>query len=106
MSGVAAVRFAHLPSLRARGRSLNMSASCSASPPDGLSDGCRGAPLVPGAKLPLPGDEKIMSAKAHGTCDTPVQSKLRWGCDTKLADRICWCAAARHANASRRPARL
>ena len=30
-----------------------------------------------------------MSAKAHGTCATPVKAGLRWGCDPKLADRIC-----------------
>ena len=39
--------------------------------------------------LPVVGDESIMKAKAHGTSETPVQSDLRWGCDTKLADRIC-----------------
>ena len=30
-----------------------------------------------------------MSKKAHGTSDKPVQSNLRYGCDSKLADRIC-----------------
>ena len=30
-----------------------------------------------------------MSPKAHGTTATPVQSALRWGCDTETADRIC-----------------
>lgn len=35
------------------------------------------------------GDESIMSKKAHGTSATPVQQNLRWGCDTKLADKIC-----------------
>ncbi len=72
-------------------------ASCSASsapPPEGLSAGCRGAPLQPGTKLPLRGEESLMSQKAHGTCDKPVQSSLRWGCDVKLADRICWCVRA------------
>ena len=59
--------------------------------PEGLSDGCKGAPVAPGAKLPIVGPESIMSPKAHGTSDKPVQSKLRWGCDPKLADRICWC---------------
>jgi hypothetical protein len=33
-----------------------------------------------------------MAPKAHGTADHPVQAQLRWGCDPKLADRICWCA--------------
>lgn len=58
--------------------------------PEGLSAGCRGAPLQPGTKLPLPGTEEIMKQKAHGTCETPVQKNLRWGCDAQLADRICW----------------
>jgi len=35
------------------------------------------------------GDEKIMSNKAHGTSNTPVQENLRWGCDGKTADNIC-----------------
>lgn len=30
-----------------------------------------------------------MSPKEHGTSHTPVQSRLRWGCDTDVADRIC-----------------
>lgn len=59
--------------------------------PEGLSDGCKGAPVAPGAKLPLMGDESIMRPKAHGTCDKAVPSTVRWGCDPKLADRICWC---------------
>lgn len=67
--------------------------NASADTPEGLSDGCRGAPLVPGAKLPLPGDESLMKAKAHGTTETGVKPQLRWGCDVRLADRICWCVA-------------
>lgn len=39
--------------------------------------------------LVVMGDESIMSKKAHGTSATPVQSTLRWNCDTKTADRIC-----------------
>jgi len=35
------------------------------------------------------GTEDIMSPKAHGTSAVPVQDNLRWGCDPKLADRIC-----------------
>ena len=35
------------------------------------------------------GSESIMSPKAHGTSDVPVQSNLRWSCDRDLADRIC-----------------
>ncbi|GAX80371.1 hypothetical protein CEUSTIGMA_g7810.t1 [Chlamydomonas eustigma] len=57
--------------------------------PEGLSDGCKGAPALPGAKLPLPGTEEIMRAKAHGTTDKPVQENLRWNCDRKVADKIC-----------------
>ena len=34
------------------------------------------------------GDESIMSMKAHGTSETPVQDPLRWGCDVSVADRI------------------
>ena len=30
-----------------------------------------------------------MAPKAHGTSARPVPSPLRWGCDAKLADRIC-----------------
>lgn len=37
----------------------------------------------------VPGDESIMSPKAHGTSNTPVQSNLRWKCDWDTADRIC-----------------
>ena len=58
-------------------------------PPSGLSNGCVGAPLIPGAKLPLVGDESMMKSKAHGTSSGPVKAALRWGCDSKLADRIC-----------------
>ena len=32
---------------------------------------------------------KVMSAKAHGTCERPVMDNLRWGCDFKTADNIC-----------------
>jgi hypothetical protein len=37
----------------------------------------------------VPGSEDIMSAKAHGTSETPVQSNLRWNVDWDTADRIC-----------------
>jgi len=37
----------------------------------------------------VPGDESIMNAKEHGTSHTPVQSRLRWGCERDIADRIC-----------------
>ena len=35
------------------------------------------------------GDESIMSKKAHGTSEVPVQENLRWGCNREVADRIC-----------------
>ena len=35
------------------------------------------------------GDNSIMSKKSHGTSSTPVQEHLKWGCDVKLADKIC-----------------
>jgi len=35
------------------------------------------------------GDEDIMSQKAHGTSEVPVQKSLRWNCQTELADNIC-----------------
>jgi hypothetical protein len=37
----------------------------------------------------VPGDESIMKEKEHGTSHVPVQDNLRWGCESKLADRIC-----------------
>lgn len=40
-------------------------------------------------QYPVMGDESIMSPKAHGTSETPVQEMLRYGCDHQLADRIC-----------------
>ena len=40
-------------------------------------------------KLPLLGPEEIMSKKAHGTTDRPVQDSLRYGVDRSTADRIC-----------------
>ena len=76
------------------GGGYSCSAAGSAPPPEGLSDGCRGAPLTPGAKLPLAGDESLMKAKAHGTTERGVQPSLRWNCDVKLAERICWCVGA------------
>mmetsp|Transcript_39882 Transcript_39882/g.68439 ORF Transcript_39882/g.68439 Transcript_39882/m.68439 type:complete len:225 (-) Transcript_39882:425-1099(-) len=35
------------------------------------------------------GTEEMMSPKAHGTSDVPVQKDLRWNCDPKLADSVC-----------------
>jgi len=56
--------------------------------PEGLSDGCRGAPAAEGAKLPIQGEESLMAPKAHGTTETPVQVNLRWGVDQEVANRI------------------
>mmetsp|Transcript_15799 Transcript_15799/g.34248 ORF Transcript_15799/g.34248 Transcript_15799/m.34248 type:complete len:231 (-) Transcript_15799:146-838(-) len=54
-----------------------------------LSDGCKGAPVPPGQKLPILGAEELMCQKAHGTSETPVQQNLRYGCDRDTADKIC-----------------
>ena len=35
------------------------------------------------------GNESIMSKKAHGTSNVPVQENLRWKCDRSTADKIC-----------------
>ena len=40
-------------------------------------------------KYPIYGQESIMSKKAHGTSEKPVQNNLRYGCDPQLADKIC-----------------
>jgi len=40
-------------------------------------------------KLPVTCGEDVMSEKAHGTSEKPVQKDLRWGCDYDTADRIC-----------------
>ncbi len=40
-------------------------------------------------KLPIVGDESIMSQKEHGTSEKPVMKNLKWGCDFDTADRIC-----------------
>ena len=39
--------------------------------------------------FPLKGGEELMSQKGHGTSISPVQEKLKYACDVKLADRIC-----------------
>ena len=54
-----------------------------------LSSGCVGKAAAPGSRLPIAGDESLMAPKAHGSCAAPVRAALRWGCDAKLADRIC-----------------
>ena len=42
----------------------------------------------PGGKIVF-GDESIMSPKAHGTAEHPVQANLKYGVSNTLADRIC-----------------
>ena len=42
-----------------------------------------------GVKLPIMCGEDVMSKKAHGTTETPVQENLRWNCSWKTADKIC-----------------
>jgi peptide methionine sulfoxide reductase MsrB len=56
----------------------------------GLISGILPNPIVLAqSPYPIKGDEDIMKRKAHGTSMQPVQDKLRWGCDVKLADNIC-----------------
>jgi hypothetical protein len=40
-------------------------------------------------KYPIYAEEAVMSKKAHGTSEKPVQKNLRWKCDYDTADRIC-----------------
>ena len=40
-------------------------------------------------QYPLIGSPSIMSQKTHGTSDVPIQAKLRFGANPKLANRIC-----------------
>jgi len=40
-------------------------------------------------KLPVTAEEDVMSQKAHGTSEKPVQKDLRWNCDYDTSDRIC-----------------
>ena len=41
------------------------------------------------ASYPIQGTEALMSAKAHGSTETPCQDNLRYGCDFETADRVC-----------------
>jgi len=43
----------------------------------------------PMGALPIMGSEELMAPKGHGTSRSPVQDKLRYGCDRSVADRIC-----------------
>uniref|UniRef100_A0A7S2EW94 Uncharacterized protein n=1 Tax=Trieres chinensis TaxID=1514140 RepID=A0A7S2EW94_TRICV len=58
----------------------------------GLGDSLKSFLGLGGQVYPEPcvmGDESIMSKKAHGTSETPVQENLRWEADRETADRIC-----------------
>jgi hypothetical protein len=82
------------PALAARlafqqGRASKSRTMSSKAVPEGLSDGCKGAPVPEGVKLPIMADESVMAPKAHGTTETPVQQNLRWNCEWKTADKIC-----------------
>ena len=35
------------------------------------------------------GTDELMAPKEHGSCRTPVQKNLRYGCDFKTADGVC-----------------
>ena len=71
------------------GSSRGSVATRASSVPEGLSDGCKGAPVPEGVKLPIVCGEEVMAPKKHGTTDAPVQQNLRWGCEWKTADKIC-----------------
>jgi hypothetical protein len=40
-------------------------------------------------EYPVHGSREIMKKKKHGTSEKPVMKNLRFGCDYKLADKIC-----------------
>jgi peptide methionine sulfoxide reductase MsrB len=83
------VPIASRPKMGADSSRGSVAARASSSVPEGLSDGCKGAPVPEGVKLPIVCGEDVMSPKKHGTTDTPVQDNLRWGCEWKTADKIC-----------------
>lgn len=43
----------------------------------------------PNTEYPLEAPDAIMAKKSHGTSSAPAQENLRFGCDTKEADKIC-----------------
>jgi hypothetical protein len=43
----------------------------------------------PGQEKPLYGSKDIMKKKKHGTSEKPAMKNLRFGCEYKLADKIC-----------------
>ena len=68
MVGTAATASAFAPTLAARG---------------GAAAAARRSLAVKATteKLPVTCGEEVMSQKAHGTSEKPVQKDLRWGCD-------------------------
>lgn len=46
-------------------------------------------PTDGGSEYPIMAEESVMSQKAHGTSEQPVQKSLRWNCDYDTSDRIC-----------------
>lgn len=42
------------------------------------------------SKYPIMADETIMSPKAYGTSDKPVQKNLRWKCDFEVGSYYAW----------------
>jgi hypothetical protein len=56
---------------------------------DRLFSASSGTSTTGSKKLPVLAEESVMSEKAHGTSDRPVQKDLRWKCDYETADRIC-----------------
>mmetsp|Transcript_15874 Transcript_15874/g.25182 ORF Transcript_15874/g.25182 Transcript_15874/m.25182 type:complete len:177 (+) Transcript_15874:36-566(+) len=41
------------------------------------------------SQYPVIGNKAIMSKKKNGSTEEPVQEKLKWNCDRKIAVRIC-----------------
>mmetsp|Transcript_8518 Transcript_8518/g.16297 ORF Transcript_8518/g.16297 Transcript_8518/m.16297 type:complete len:215 (-) Transcript_8518:170-814(-) len=54
-----------------------------------LLDKMFGSTSAKSSEYPVYAEESVMSPKAHGTSEKPVQKSLRWNCDFETADRIC-----------------
>lgn len=54
-----------------------------------LLDKMFGSTSTKSSEYPVYAEESVMSPKAHGTSEKPVQKNLRWNCDYETADRIC-----------------
>ena len=54
-----------------------------------LLDKVFGSTAAKNSEYPVYAEESVMSKKAHGTSEKPVQKNLRWKCDYDTADRIC-----------------